>query len=197
MVTTFARTWQRPPTTEEVKGLIDQYVREEILSREAIKLGLEQNDTVIRRRLQQKMEFIAEDLRCRRADRRGPRRLFGETPGPLRKNNASVSARLSEPGKTGEQLEVDAATLLADLRQRGADADLSTLGDSFLLPREFNNEPQRDVASQFGREFAVELAKLKPGEWSGPIQSGYGAHLVFITRRSEGRLPALMKFASR
>ena len=57
-----ARVWQRPPTAEELKGLIDDHVKEEILSREAIKLGLDQNDTIIRRRLRQKMEFLAEDF---------------------------------------------------------------------------------------------------------------------------------------
>ncbi len=190
---TFAKVWQRPPTAEELKGQIDQYVREEILSREAVKLGLDQNDTVIRRRLQQKMEFLAEDFAA------GAEPTDAELADYLAKHpdQFAEEQRFSfrqvflSAEKRGDQLEVDAATLLADLQQRGAEADLSTLGDSFLLPREFNNEPQRDVTSQFGGEFAVELAKLKPGQWSGPIHSGYGAHLVFITRRSEGRLPAL------
>src|SRR4030095_16411871 len=81
--------------------------------------------------------------------------------------------------------------LLAKLKQGGADADVSTLGDSLLLPREFTAEPQRGVASQFGQEFAIELAKVKVGGWSGPIQSGYGTHLVLVTGRTEGRLAAL------
>jgi parvulin-like peptidyl-prolyl isomerase len=95
------------------------------------------------------------------------------------------------PEKHGDQLEANTTALLSKLKQQGADADVSALDDSFLLPREFDGEPQRGVASQFGQEFAIALAKVKTGEWSGPIQSGYGAHLVLVTQRTEGRLTAL------
>ena len=153
LAATFAKVRQRPPTAEELKGQIDQYVKEEILSREAMKLGLDQNDTIIRRRLQQKMEFLAEDFAA------GAEPTDAELADYLAKhpNQFAEEQRFSfrqvflSPEKRGDHLEVDAATLLADLRQRGADTDLSTLGDSFLLPREFNNEPHRDVMSQFGR----------------------------------------------
>jgi PPIC-type PPIASE domain len=189
----FAKIWQRPPMVEELNGQIDQYVKEEILSREAVKLGLDQHDPVIRRRLQQKIEFIVEDFAAATepTDAELADYLAKHPDQFAQEPRFSFRQVFLNPEKHGDRLETDAATLLAELRQRGVDADVSTLGDSFLLPREFNNEPQRDVISQFGREFAVELAKLKPGAWSGPIQSGYGAHLVFITRLSEGRLPAL------
>lgn len=81
--------------------------------------------------------------------------------------------------------------MLAKLKQEGTNADVSALGDSLLLPHEFTDEPQRGVASQFGQEFADGLAKLKTGEWSGPIQSGYGTHFVLVLNRTEGRLAAL------
>jgi hypothetical protein len=190
---TFAKAWQRPPTDAELKAQIDQYVKEEIFSREAVKLGLDQNDTVIRRRLQQKMEFIAEDFVA--ADEPTEAELadyLAKHPGQFAPEQRFTFRQVFlNPQKRGDQLEADTAALLAKLTQNGAAADVSTLGDSLLLPHEFTDEPQRGVASQFGQAFAVELSKVKPGDWRGPIQSGYGVHLVFVTARTEGRLAAL------
>ncbi|MFH0342318.1 MAG: peptidyl-prolyl cis-trans isomerase [Chromatiales bacterium] len=193
LAATFAKVWQRPPTAIELKGQIDQYVKEEVLSREAVKLGLDQNDTVIRRRLQQKMEFIAEDFAAVREPTEAELADYlAKRPDQFAQDQRFTFRQVFlDPEKRGDQLKTDTATLLTELKQIGADADVSTLGDSFLLPREFADESRRGIASQFGKEFAIELAKLNPGEWSGPIQSGYGAHLVFVTRRTEGRLPAL------
>jgi parvulin-like peptidyl-prolyl isomerase len=190
---TFARVWQRPPTAEELKALIDQYVKEEILSREAVKLGLDQNDTVIRRRLQQKMEFIAEDFAAAREPTEAELADYlAKHPGQFAQEQRFTFRQVFlNPQKRGDQLDTDATTLLAKLKPEGAAADVSALGDSLLLPPEFTDEPHRAVASQFGPDFAVELTKLKTGEWSGPTPSGYGLHLVFITTRTEGRLTGL------
>jgi len=189
----FRKLWHREPSETELKGLIDDYVKEEVLSREAIKLGLDQNDTVIRRRLQQKMEFLAED--------------FLSASEPTEAELASFLAKyperfaldqrftfrqvLLDPQKHGDRLDSDMDALLADLTLRGAELDLSTLGDSQLLPNEFADEPQFSVNAQFGPEFAAELAKLKTGEWTARIPSGYGLHLVYLASRTDGRVPAL------
>ena len=119
-------------------------MKEEILSREAIKLGLDQNDTVIRRRLQQKMEFIAEDFAAAAeptdtelAD------YLAKHPDQFAQDQRFTFRQVFlNPDKRGDQLEADTPALLAELKRRGADADVSTLGDSFLLPREFTDEPQ-------------------------------------------------------
>jgi len=193
LAATFSKVWQRPPTAQELKGQIDQYVKEEMLSREAIALGLDKNDTVIRRRLQQKMEFIAED--------------FAAASDPTEAELADYLAKhpdqyAEEPRFTfrqvflssdtrGDRLRADANQLLADLKKRGKNADIPELGDSTLLPLDLVNASQRSVVSQFGSEFTSALAELKPGEWSGPILSGYGLHLVFVSQRTESRLPAL------
>ena len=193
LAATFTRVWQRPPTPSELKGLIDQYVKEEILSREAIQLGLDQNDTVIRRRLQQKMEFIADDLvaAAEPSDAELADYLAKHSEDFVQERHFSFRHVFLNPEKRGEQLEADAAALLADLKRGGAQADMTVLGDSLLLPREFTAEPQSGVASQFGQEFTAALGTLKPGEWSGPIRSSYGTHLVFVSGRSEGHLSAL------
>lgn len=193
LAATFAQVWQRPPTAEELKAQIDQYVKEEILSREAMKLGLDQNDTVIRRRLRQKMEFIAEDFAAARepTDAELVDYFAKHQERFASEQHFSFRQVFLSPEKRGDQLDADATTLLAKLKQEGANVDVSALGDSLLLPHEFTGESQRGVASQFGEEFAAELAKLKTGEWSGPIQSGYGNHLVLVTTRTENRSAAL------
>lgn len=193
MAATFARMQQRPPTANELKELIDEYVREEILSREAVKLGLDQDDAVIRRRLQQKLEFIATDL--------------ATTAEPTEAELAAWLAAHAEnfrheptftfchvylnPDKHDGRLDADVSALLADLRQASAQADGAALGDSFVLPHAFTDVSRNAVAAQFGNEFAEQLGTLTIGEWAGPVRSGYGVHLVLLTARTEGRMPAL------
>lgn len=193
LAATFAQFRQRPATADELKGLIDQYVREEVLSREAIRLGLDQDDAIIRRRLQQKMEFIATDLAS--ADEPSEAELAAWLASHA--DSFREELRLSfrqvylNPEKHGDHLDADAANLLADLRQQPDQADTTLIGDSFLLPYEFADERQSRVAAQFGSEFADRLAALKLAEWSGPIRSGYGMHLILLTARTEGRIPTL------
>ena len=95
------------------------------------------------------------------------------------------------PDKHGEHLARDTAQLLAQLNQAGGKADVSALGDSFLLDHTFAAVPGSEVAKQFGEKFAAKLGELSPGQWQGPVESGYGVHLVFVSERTEGRLPAL------
>ncbi len=193
MVNTFARTWQRPPDELEVKGLIDQFVREEIFSREAMKIGLDKDDVIIRRRLQQKMEFIAEDFAASLAPTEAELAAYFEKhPDAFRQDQKLTFRQVYlNADKRGDKLEADAAQMLAELKAKGAQADTSELGDPSLLPPALVDEPQRGIESSFGIEFAAQLAKLPAGEWSGPIQSGLGRHLVFIEQRTEGRVPAL------
>ncbi len=190
---TFTRFRQRPPTAEELKGLIDQYVREEILSREAVKLGLDQDDSVIRRRLQQKMEFVATDLAT--ADEPSESELaawLAKHPDNFRQQpRFSFRHVYLNPDKHGDRFDADVSKLLADLKQAGTKADAGALGDSFLLPHEYAGESQSAVAAQFGPDFAGQFDRLKAGEWTGPIRSGYGVHLVLLTARTESRLPPL------
>jgi parvulin-like peptidyl-prolyl isomerase len=193
MITTFVRTWQRPPSDAEMKGLVDQYVREEVLSREAMKLGLEQNDTVIRRRLQQKMEFIAEDLAATAEPTEADLAAYlAKHPDAFRQDQQLTFRHVYlNPEKRGDQLDADVAKLLGDLKAAGAQADISRLGDPTLLEHAFRNESQRRVEADFGAEFAAKLASLPLGEWAGPVLSGFGTHLVLVEQRTEGRSATL------
>jgi len=189
----FTKAWQRPPTDAELKGLIDDWVREEIATREAMALGLDKDDTVIRRRLRQKLEFVSDDIATQAEPTDADLSAYLQThPESFRVEPRFTFRQVYlDPAKHGQHLARDAARVLAQLRQAGASADLATLGDSFLLEHTFQSVPTSEIAKQFGEKFAVELGRLTPGEWQGPVASGYGVHLVLVGERIEGRLPTL------
>lgn len=188
----FTRVWQRPPTDVELKGLIDNYIKEEILAREAVKLGLDQNDSVIRRRLQQKMDFVAEEF----VDGREPTDAeladyLAKHPGRFAEDRRFTFRQIFlDRQKRGDHLDADAAALLTKLKEQPS-REIESLGDPLLLPQECADAPQRDVAAQFGQAFAASLSELAVAQWSGPVESGYGVHLVLLARRTDGKVPPL------
>jgi len=189
----FARTWQREPTPEEWEGLIRDRVREEVYCREAMALGLDRDDTVIRRRLRQKMEFISDDIAARSQPTEAELRAYlAAHPESFRvEPRFTFSHVFLNPDRHGQNLARDAARLLAQLKQAGTGADAPALGDPFLLERQFRSVPASEVEKQFGKGFAAKLGGIPPGEWQGPVASGYGVHLVRVSERAEGGLPAL------
>ena len=188
----FTRTWHRPPTREELEGLLRDRVREEVYYREAMALGLDKDDTIIRRRLRQKLEFLTDDV----VDQSQPtdaelNAYLAAHPDSFRvQREFTFSHVYLNPDKHGERLTRDAAELLAQLNQAG-EADASDFGDSFLLGYTFASVPAVEVATQFGQAFATKLGEVSPGRWQGPVESGYGVHLVFVSARTEGHVPPL------
>ena len=189
----FARTWRRPPTSEELEGLIRDRVHEEVYSREAIGLGLDKDDTIIRRRLRQKMEFVTDDVAAlaEPTNEALSEYLHAHADAFRVQREFTFSHVYLNPERHGDNLVRDTAELLAHLKQTGKQVDLSELGDSFLLEHNFQSLPTSEIAKQFGERFAAELGKLVPGQWDGPIDSGYGIHLVRVSERTEGRMPEL------
>jgi parvulin-like peptidyl-prolyl cis-trans isomerase-like protein len=187
----FTRTWQRPPTASERDGLIRDYIREEVYAREAIALGLDKDDVVIRRRLRQKLEFVSEDVLAPPEPTDDQLRTYLTShPDAFRVEARFTFRHIFLNGeRRGEELARDAARLLAQLRLPGTDPD--TLGDPFLLDRNFEVVPAGMVAAQFGEQFAAILAELPTGQWVGPVASAYGTHLVFVAQRTGGRVLAL------
>lgn len=189
----FAKVWQRPPTEAELKGLVDDWVREEIAVREAMAQGLDRDDTIIRRRLRQKLEFLTEEA----ADAAPPteselksyldahREAFAVEP------KVAFRQVLVSRERRGARAEADARALLARLVAGGPSARVDDLGDPTLLPREVELSPRRDVARTFGSEFAEALDGVAAGAWSGPLASPFGLHLVLVTERAAGGAPAL------
>ncbi len=189
----FSRIWQRPPTAAELDGLVQDNIREEVFVREAMALGLDRDDIIIRRRLRQKMEFVSDDIaaQAQPTDAELGAYLTAHPDSFRVEQRFTFSQVYLNPEKHGENLARDTARLLAQLSRPGAKTDASALGDSFLLERQFAAVPASEVAKQFGEEFAAKLGGISPGQWQGPVESGYGVHLVLVSERTEGRLPAL------
>ena len=174
----FARGWQRPPTERELHTLVDDYVREEVLYREAVKLGLDRDDTVVRRRLRQKMEFLSRDL----VDTLDPGdkvlRDYFSRHGQAYLRPARISFRQRFfSGDTRATADSDARAALAQL-QTGASAD--SVGDSNLLQEHYSEEAAGRIDRVFGEHFSNQLRELPRGQWSGPVRSAYGQHLVYV-----------------
>jgi PPIC-type PPIASE domain len=166
-------------------------VREEIATREALAMGLDKDDTILRRRLRQKFEFLVEDaasaapatdadleawLSAHAAQyRTGPRLAFRQV--------------YLDPSRRGSTLERDAARLLAGLQERGPEASIAALGDRLMLPAEVELTEEREIQRIFGERFAEAVLALPVGRWSGPVPSGFGVHLVLVRERVEGSLP--------
>ena len=193
IITGFTRTWQRPPTEEELRGQIREYIREEAAYREALAMGLDRDDTIVRRRLRQKLEFLSDDLATRVEPTDADLQSFLQTHPGLFQSEPRFTFRhvYLNPQQHGANRAADEARLLAELQHGGANADLSSLGDPFLLAPSFQNVSLAEVKQVFGDQFASALAALPTSHWQGPVASGYGAHFVFLSQRTEGSLPAL------
>jgi len=189
----FTRTWRRPPSEQELAGLVRDHVREEVYYREALALGLDRDDTVVRRRLRQKMEFLTDDAAALREPSEEELSAYLAAHADAFRDEQRFSFRqvYLDRERRGEQLARDAARLLAQLNQAGAQSDPVALGDASLLEPELHGVAAGEVASLLGAEFAAQIGKLPLGAWQGPLESAYGAHLVLVSERSEGRLPAL------
>jgi hypothetical protein len=188
----FARTWQRPPSKEELQGLVDDYIRDEVFYREGRAAGLDRDDVIIRRRVRQKMEFLAEDLSV-------PEPTDEQLAGYLKSNPERFR---TEDHLTFRQVFLSATrragTIDSDSRQlakvlAGADASVeaAALGDPFLLGEAFHAVSQNDVASLFGDGFARGIFVMQQHRWQGPISSSFGQHFVYISERIPGNLPPL------
>ena len=195
----WARTWQRPPTPDEVKSIIEEHIREEIYYREALALGLELDDTIIRRRLRQKMEFLSEDFQPVGDPGDSELDAFLQARTDRFREPALLTFRhiYFSPDRRGDAASVEAQRALAGLTPETKAATVETLGDPFFLPREFDSSSETDIARVFGQEFVPKLLALTPGEWSGPLLSGFGYHLVLVAKRVEGRAPALDEIRDR
>ncbi len=193
IITGFSLTWQRPPTEGELAALVEDFIREEIYSREAAAMGLDRGDTVIRRRLRQKFEFLTEDALASapptdeelRAHLRDHADVFRVEP------RVALQQVLIRRDLHGPAAEDDARKLLATLSSGEALDDPSALGDASLLPASLELSSLGDVARQFGEAFATAALLLSPGRWEGPIESSFGLHLVRITARVDERTPEL------
>jgi parvulin-like peptidyl-prolyl isomerase len=196
----WTRQWKRPPTEKELRGLVEDFIRQEILYREALAMGLDQNDTVIRRRLAQKVEFLSNDLAA----------WATPTEDEIQQYFQGNAERYSEPARVslshvyfsqdrrGAAAEADASELLGKLRSDSIPPEkLQALGDPFMLQSDYPSRSRREIRDLFGTAFAESVFELEPGPWQGPVESSYGLHLVRVHRRTESRLPELAEVRDR
>jgi peptidyl-prolyl cis-trans isomerase C len=194
------KKWNRPPSDIEMVGLVRDHLRETVLYREAVAMGLDKDDVIIRRRMAQKLEFLAQDL------------IQPETP-----TDAELQAFFQEnldryqipplltfthvfldPDKRGDDTLADAEQLKAELIANATVPDeASDLGDRFMLQAYYPERDEADLAKLFGGEFARSIMALEPETWHGPVLSGYGTHLVYVQARLESPPPTFEQVAER
>jgi PPIC-type PPIASE domain len=189
----YHRVHGRPASPQELEGLIRDYVREEVYYREALALGLDRDDPVIRNRLRLKMEFISDDVAAlAEPTDEQLRDYLQKHPDTFRiEPRFTFTQVYLNPERHRQSLAQDAAQLLTQLHQTGDKADVSELGDPFLLEHTFVALAASEVAKQFGEMFAAKLGELPRDQWQGPVESGYGVHLVFVSQTTQGRVPTL------
>jgi hypothetical protein len=192
LVANYRRTWMRAPTQDELNALIENYVREEVFYREALALGLDQDDPQVRRRMRMKLEFILEDLSSQDVTDEKLAAFLRKHPDKFR-----IEARVSfqqvylNPDNYSD-LESAAEKLLVRLNDDAAVEDQAELlGDTTMMPGAFQLASKTEIARFFGKRFAGDVINLVPDGWSGPVYSEYGGHLVKIDERIESRQPAL------
>lgn len=189
----FARQWGHAPDSSQMKNMIDDYIREEVLYREALATGLDKDDTIIRRRLVEKMEFLSQELASTPPSEEDLQKYFQQNREKFRSpEQAAFSHIYFSISKRASSSEEDARRVLASLSSGAIfSASVSSLGDSFMLQSEYPLQTQQQVKELFGEEFARKLFLVDSDSWAGPIRSGYGFHLVHISQKLPSRIPEL------
>jgi hypothetical protein len=175
-----------------MRNLVEDKVHQEILYREGLALGLDRDDTIVKRRLAQKMEFLSDDVSA----------LRDPSLDELKKWYAKHGAQFTLPSritfshlyfssdKRGSKARDAAVAALAKLPDNSAATiDLTSLGDRFMFQDHYAESTFDQVAKVFGTRFAEELLKLRPGKWNGPVESGLGWHLVWVDAITPRRTP--------
>ena len=186
--TQFSSVWKRAPTRDEMNALIEGDIREEVYYRDALALGLDRNDAIVRRRLRQKMEFLTDTSAYLKEPSTDELEAYLA---------ANEKAYRHEPRLTFEQVYLGTsptkeriAVTMSALRANPA-VDLASLGEPTLLPTQLSLSQPNAVDGTFGKGFFERIAKFSPNTWNGPVQSGYGMHLVRVVSLQPARTPKL------
>ncbi|WP_306914371.1 peptidylprolyl isomerase [Rhizobium mesoamericanum] len=197
-----AVTWLaqgRPaPTPDEMRSLMDQKVTEEILFREAVSLGLDRDDEIIKRRLAQKMDFLAADLaKLDEPDNAKLKEWYSK-----HSDRFALAPHLSfrhlyfSFDKHGDATRDAAVAAIPTISGKPAGSpEVASIADPFMFRNYYGDATPEQMAKEFGPDFAQALFTLKPGSWQGPVQSGYGWHLIWVDSIESGRVPAFEEVA--
>jgi hypothetical protein len=183
----FERTWHRPPSDDELRNAVNEYVREEVLYRTALSLGLDKNDMIIRRRLRQKMDFLFEDT-VPPPPQSELRDFYAQHQDKFRVQAVLSFRQVFIDIGRHHDAEADAGRLLASLQSGSNEAAIG--GDPMLLAEGFKQTPIGRIADLFGQDFAKKLVDVPQGRWSGPLQSAFGFHLVLLSSMEPAHVPS-------
>ncbi len=195
----FQSQWHRQPTPSEFQAMVEDKVREEVLYREGLAMGLDKDDTIVKRRMAQKMQFLAEDVAAAHEPSTAELKAWFD------KNTTkfALPSRYSfrhlyfSVDKRGKNAQDNATEALNKIVGQPEDSKLAvSLADPFMFQDYYGDRTPEALAKEFGPQFAVALEKVKPGSWQGPIESGYGWHLVFVDTVVPGRIPSLEEIES-
>jgi hypothetical protein len=197
---TFERTWSRPPTAVELRNAFDRYVRNEVFYREALARELDRNDPVVKMSMVRKITMLG----TAQAQAAEPTDAELQAYFELRTERYRVPASLSlvqvylNTDRRGEKIGTDAAELLTALRETDPPPEEAVeLGDTIMLPPVVRDTPEDQIARTFGSAFSDAVMSLAPGRWEGPVESGFGLHLVKVTHRVDSRIPEWIEVANR
>lgn len=174
----FALTWQREPSADELKNLVEGHIKEEVYYREALALGLDDNDTIVRRRLRQKLEFMQEDLSSLEEPSEDELRVYFSSHKDQYKTDRNLSFK--QILVSSKKLDASAVDALQTKAKLAAGATPESLSRSYLLPAFVKLETEKSIRNTFGSDFMAQISGLETGRWLGPIYSGFGTHFVNI-----------------
>ena len=199
MTAYFESQWHRPPTPQEFQAMVEDKIKEEVLYREGLAMGLDKGDTIVKRRMAQKMQFLAEDVAAAHEPSTAELKTWFEK----NTDKFALPSRYSfrhiyfSPDKRGKNAHDDAVKALARVAGQPEDSPLiPSVADRFMFQAYYGDRTPSAIAKEFGPQFAVALEKLKPGSWQGPIESGFGWHLVFVDTVIPGRVPVFEEVES-
>jgi len=199
MTAYFESQWHRPPTPQEFQAMVEDKIKEEVLSREGLAMGLDKDDTIVKRRMAQKVQFLTEDVAAAHEPSTAELKAWFE------KNSGkfALPSRYGfrhvyfSPDKRGTNAHDDATKALARIAGQPEDSPLIvSTADRFMFQDYYGDRTPSAIAKEFGPQFAVALEKVQSGSWQGPIESGYGWHLVFVDTVIPGRVPAFEEVES-
>ncbi len=196
IIASWEMQWKRRPTNKELKSLIQQNIKQEIFYQEALKMNLDHNDEIIKRRLSQKMQFLSNDLASINQPSEEDLQKYYDLNFTkyLSPFKFSFYQIVFNPDKRNDPLG-DAQLLMSQINNFTIE-EIKTKGDALPFPFFFENIDAYNLNRQLGNDFSESLEPVKPGAWTGPFQSGFGYHLIYLTEKTEPQTPDIESIRS-
>lgn len=189
----FESQWHRPPTADELSAMVENRVQEELLYREGLAMGLDKEDEIVKRRMAQKMQFLAEDVATAHEPSTAELEAWFAKNGEKFALPSRIAFRHVFFGfdKRRQNAQTDALAALIKLNGKPENTPLAaSISDPFMFQDYYADRTSEQLAKEFGPNFALGVFKLRPESWQGPVESGYGWHLVYVDSIIPGRIPS-------